>query len=115
MRVFGLERVPAAFPHHGDEDGGYAVLLTDPRTGLLTALHHHEAHDGSTFDEGRTGLDHLSWGVSARAGLDVWADWLDELGGEHSGVIDKAGALPYSVVVLRDPDRIQLELIHLPG
>jgi hypothetical protein len=32
-----------------------------------------------------------------------------------SGVIDTTDPIPYSVVVFRDPDNIQLELIHLPG
>ena len=37
-RVFGLQRLPRTAPHHGDETGGYAVLLLDPRTGLLIGL-----------------------------------------------------------------------------
>jgi glyoxylase I family protein len=114
-RVFGMQRLPVTFPHHGDEQGGFAVLLLDPRTGLLIGLHHHEAHAKGDFDERRTGLDHLAWGVSAREDLDTWAAWLDELGVAHSGVIDKTEPMPYSVVVFRDPDGIQLELIHSPG
>ncbi len=39
-------------------------------------------------------------------------DWLDELGIEHSGVIDTNTPMPYSVVVFRDPDNIQLELFY---
>jgi hypothetical protein len=31
------------------------------------------------------------------------------------GVIDTSDPAPYSVVVFRDPDNIQLELIHQPG
>jgi glyoxylase I family protein len=45
----------------------------------------------------------------------AWATWLDELGVEHSGVIDTDKPVPYSVVVFRDPDNIQLELIHQPS
>ncbi|HEX6858555.1 MAG TPA: VOC family protein [Streptosporangiaceae bacterium] len=26
-RVFGMSRVPVTFPHYGDEQGGYAVLI----------------------------------------------------------------------------------------
>jgi hypothetical protein len=51
--------------------------------------------------------------VVGRADLDVWASRLDELGIEHSGVIDTDGPLPYSVVDFRDPDNIQLELFHM--
>jgi catechol 2,3-dioxygenase-like lactoylglutathione lyase family enzyme len=114
-RVFGLERLPATFPHHADEEGGYAVLLADPRTGLFIGLHAHRAHIDGAFDERRTGLDHLAWGVAEHGDLATWTGWLDELGIEHSGVIDKGEPIPYSTVVFRDPDNIQLELIHLPA
>jgi glyoxylase I family protein len=33
----------------------------------------------------------------------------------HSGVNDKTEPMPYSVVVFRDPDGIQLELMYAPG
>jgi catechol 2,3-dioxygenase-like lactoylglutathione lyase family enzyme len=63
----------------------------------------------------RTGLDHISFGVADRAALDAWARWLDELAIEHSGVIDTDKPVPYSVVVFRDPDNIQLELFCPAG
>lgn len=112
--VFGMERVPTTAPHHGDEDGGYAVLLTEPRTGLLIGLHHHRDLVPGAFDERRVGLDHIAFGVSSHSDLEAWCVWLDRLGVAHSGVIDKSGARPYSVVVFRDPDNIQLELFHRP-
>ena len=112
-RVFGMDRVPISFPHHGAEEGGYAVLLMDPRSGMAIGLHHHNANPGQVFHESRTGLDHISFGVAERADLDVWASWLDELGIKHSGVIDTNHPVSYSVVVFRDPDNIQLELIHM--
>ena len=74
---------------------------------------HHEANPGQPFDESRTGLDPISFGVADRAGLDAWASWLDHLGIEHSGVIDTDKPMPYSVLVFRDPDNIQLELFHM--
>ena len=37
------------------------------------------------------------------------------LGVSHSGVTDSADAIPYSALVFRDPDNIQLEFVHLPG
>jgi catechol 2,3-dioxygenase-like lactoylglutathione lyase family enzyme len=112
-RVFGMNRVPVTFPHYGAEEGGYAVLLMDPRSGIMIGLHHHEANPGEAFHESRTGLDHISFGVADRAGLDAWARWLDELGIGHSGVIDTDKPIPYSVLVFRDPDNIQLELFHM--
>lgn len=33
----------------------------------------------------------------------------------HSGVVDATDPVPYSVVVLRDPDHIQLELMYMGG
>ena len=91
------------------------MLLLDPRSGIAIGLHHHESNPGQAFDESRTGLDHISFGVSDHASLDAWASWLDELGIEHSGVIDTDKPMPYSVVVFRDPDNIQLEVFHMAG
>ncbi len=113
-RVLGIQPIPVPFPHWGDEKGGHAVVLMNPENGLIIGLHHHEANDGEPFQEARTGLDHLALGVGQRADLDVWAAWLDELGIDHSGVIDATEPIPYSVVVFRDPDNIQLELAYMP-
>jgi glyoxylase I family protein len=112
-RVFRMNRVPVPFPHYGAEDSGYAVLLMDPRSGAAIGLHHHDANPGQPFHESRTGLDHISFGVAGRADLTEWAAWLDQLGIEHSGVIDTDSPIPYSVVVFRDPDNIQLELFYM--
>ena len=32
QRVLGLERIPPRFPHFGNEETGYAVVLADPAT-----------------------------------------------------------------------------------
>ena len=58
-RVFGMTRVPVPFPHYGDENGGYAVLMVDPRSGVAVGLHHHNANPGRAFDESCTGLDQI--------------------------------------------------------
>ncbi|MEJ2871799.1 VOC family protein [Actinomycetospora sp. OC33-EN08] len=112
-RVLGLQRVPVPFPHHGDEDGGHAVLLMDPGVGIAIGLHHHRAGSGDRADERRTGLDHVAFGVPARTDLDAWAHRLDDLGVAHSGVIDETNPIPYSTVVFRDPDNIQLEFVFV--
>ena len=112
-RVFGMGRVPMSFPHHGAEEGGYAVLLMDPRSGIAIGLHHHNANPGKNFHESQTGLDHISFGVAERADLDTWVSWLDNLGIKNSGVTDTDNPVSYSVVVFRDPDNIQLELFHM--
>jgi glyoxylase I family protein len=115
QRVFGMQRVPVTFPHHKDEQNGHAVLLMDPGTGVAIGLHHHEANEGEPFAEQRTGLDHIAFGVAQRSDLDAWVAWLGELGVANSGVNDLSEPMPYSTVVFRDPDNIQLELIHMPG
>ncbi len=73
------------------------------------------ATPGQSFDESRTGLDHVSFAVAGRADLDAWARWRDGLGVANSGVVDTGDPMPYSVVVFRDPDNIQLELFYMAG
>jgi glyoxylase I family protein len=113
IRVLGMNRVPVTFPHHLDEDGGYAVVLVQPEFGVMIGLHHHEAHPAGDFDECRTGLDHIAFGVAERADLLAWTAWLDEQGVSHSGVQEVQSPMPFATVVFRDPDNIQLELIHM--
>jgi hypothetical protein len=105
-------RLPMTFAHHDREETGYAVLLMDPVSGLVIGLHHHEANAGETFDEGRTGLDHIGFKVSTRESLDQWVEKLDGLGVEHSGVRADTEPVPFSTLVFRDPANNQLELIH---
>jgi glyoxylase I family protein len=111
QRVFGMARVPVTFPHYEREDTGYAVLLVEPRSGFAIGLHVNTANAGEAFDECRTGLDHVSFGVASRDELAAWAARLDELGIEHTGVRDEQAPFSYATVVFRDPDNIQLELI----
>jgi hypothetical protein len=92
-----------------------AVVLMEPRSGIAVGLHHHDDNPGQPFDESCTGLDHMSFGVAGRADLDAWVSWLDSIGVENSGVIDTGDPVPYPVVVFRDLDNIQLELIYMPG
>jgi glyoxylase I family protein len=108
-----MNRVPVTFPHHLDEDGGFAVVLVQPQSGVMIGLHHHEGHAAGGFDERRTGLDHIAFGVAERADLDAWTAWLDEQGIEHSGVQDVKSPMPFATVVFRDPDNIQLELFYM--
>jgi glyoxylase I family protein len=111
-KVFSMVRVPFTLAHHDREETGYAVLLMDPVSGLVIGLHHHEANGGEPFDEARTGLDHIGFTVPTRAGLDEWVAKLDALGVEHSGIRDLTDPVPFSTLVFRDPDNIQLELVH---
>ena len=114
-RVFGLRRLPAPIPHHGNASPGFALLLLEPSAGWAIGLHHHERHVGGLADEARTGMDHVGLAVPQRRDLDEWAARLEGLDISHSGVNDMSEPLPYSTLVFRDPDNVQLELIHLPG
>ena len=109
-QVFSMMRLPITFAHHDREDTGYAVLLVDPASGLLIGLHHNEANEGEAFDEARTGLDHVGFRVATRESLDAWVTKLDGLGVAHSGIRDITEPTPFSTLVFRDPDNIQLEL-----
>jgi catechol 2,3-dioxygenase-like lactoylglutathione lyase family enzyme len=110
QKVFGLQRVPVTFPHYEREETGYAVLLIDQRSGLAFGLHKNTGNQGESFDECRTGLDHFGFNVSDRAELDRWADHLSAVGVEHSGIREVKEPVPFSTLVFRDPDNIQLEL-----
>lgn len=113
QRVLRVEPVGITVPHYGREETGYSVLLADPRSGLIFGLHYNAGNDGDPFDEARTGLDHVSFGVGDRAALQGWAAWFDELGVAHTGIVDETEPLVYSTIVFRDPDNIQLELIAM--
>ncbi|QNJ93213.1 VOC family protein [Mycolicibacterium fluoranthenivorans] len=113
QRVFRTQRLDITIPHYGREETGYSVLLPEPRSGLIFGLHTNTGNRGEPFDEARTGLDHVSFGVSGRAALEAWVAWLDELGVEHTGIVDEVDPIRYSTVVFRDPDNIQLELIAM--
>jgi catechol 2,3-dioxygenase-like lactoylglutathione lyase family enzyme len=93
------------------QDGHEFVLIFSPP--LMIGLHaHSRTRDADAFDETRVGLDHISFQVPDRAGLDAWAAQLDELGIAHSPITDA----PYgTVLVFRDPDNIQLEFFVLPS
>ena len=116
QRLLELQRLPAPFPDYGGgEESGYSIVLIGPDAGISIGLHHHDGNDGRPFDERRTGLDHIGMAVPDRADLDAWAARLDSLGVPHSGVNDTDHPIPYSALVFRDPDNIQLEFFHLPS
>jgi catechol 2,3-dioxygenase-like lactoylglutathione lyase family enzyme len=101
--LFGLVRIM-------DEAhaGGRAIVLMHPETSLFMGLHAHDANGGERFAETRTGLDHLSFGVPSRDVLVAWRERLVTHTIEHSPIRDVSYG---SVLVFRDPDNIQLELI----
>ncbi len=92
------------------DGSGYAVVLGQPDWSMCVGLHTHNTNGGETFAEQRTGLDHVSFRVANHAELEAWECRFRELDVPHSPVNDQDG---YSVVVFRDPDNIQLELVSL--
>jgi glyoxylase I family protein len=95
-----------------EDDGHVMVLLQHPPSRLTVCLGTHPRSPRDLFDERRTGLDHLSFLVADRAGLEAWQAHLHALGVEHTPIQDVQYG---SVLVFRDPDNIQLELFARPG
>ena len=87
-----------------------------PPPGLQIRLGLTEDRQGSqgVFDETRIGLDHLAFAVADRDELDRWATRLATLSVVHSPIAPANSIPGASVLVLRDPDNIQLELVVDP-
>ena len=120
LTVTDLERSVAWYQHvlglhhvmPTERPGIRGAILAHPDSGLVVSLAQHETGQGGTFDELRPGLDHLSFAVADRDALEAWERHLAERGVTYSPIND----VPYgSVLVLRDPDHIQLELFVLAG
>ncbi|MGW0452824.1 VOC family protein [Gordonia sputi] len=96
-----------------DEESGefhHAVFALDG--GTLFGLHTHTGSAASgSFDEHRTGLDHVAFAVRGEE-LDDWLVRLDELGVAHS---DIKHAHYGSGISFRDPDNIALEFFAPPA
>jgi glyoxylase I family protein len=107
-RVLGLSRAFVE-PHNGGT--GVAVVLHRPGSPLFLGLDKHEANQRERFEESRTGLDHVAFHVAERSELDAWVEHFDRHGVRHSGIAEFSEPFPFAVLVFRDPDNIQLELI----
>jgi catechol 2,3-dioxygenase-like lactoylglutathione lyase family enzyme len=108
-RVLGVKRL-GDFPEFATPGVAARVeQVMHMPTGLTFGLIQHEHGEDGDFSELRVGLDHLALAVDSREELEAWTGHLDECGVPHSGISD----MPYgSVVVFRDPDNIQLELMY---
>jgi glyoxylase I family protein len=105
-RVFGLEVLARA-----DVEDRKVVML--PVGNLILGLVQHPTPSDEPFDERRTGLDHVGFRVAAPEDVDAWAARFDELGVARSEVKD--GVMEGSrLVVVRDPDEIQVECYYAP-
>jgi glyoxylase I family protein len=90
----------------GDEDTVRYRVLAHPPSGVIIGLRQYTAGSGDSFDELRTGLDHLAFGVTA---VDELAVWESELARRGIPFTPAAETPIGTVVVFRDPDDVQLE------
>ncbi|MEL6892979.1 MAG: VOC family protein [Actinomycetota bacterium] len=102
--LFGLTRI---LDGRNDDHHFASRYLLHPESLLIVGLVQHDGTADARFDERRVGLDHLSLNVADEAALTAWAARLADEGIEHSPVVE--GEM-WDVLVLRDPDGIQLEL-----
>jgi glyoxylase I family protein len=95
-----------------EHDGGRAVVLVQPETHAFIGLHAHRTTPDAAFAETTVGLDHVAFGVPDRAALQTWQQRLAERAVPHSEIKDRGYG---SVLTLRDPDNIQIELYAPPS
>ena len=81
-------------------------IVADPASGIVLGLRQYSAGSGDSFDEYRTGMDHLAFGVESADDLAAWEAKLAAMGATYT----PAAETPIgTVVAFRDPDDIQLE------
>ena len=83
------------------------IHLVHPLAKISIALAEHPENDGALFSEFRCGLDHLSFEVPDRPALEAWARHISAVLQPAPRIVDVQGV---AVLVLRDPDNIQIEL-----
>ena len=89
----------------GDGDVRFR-LMAHPESGWMLGVRQYKDRTADSFDEFRTGLDHLAFHVASAAELQEWEKELSVRGITYT----PAAETPIgSVVVFRDPDNIQLE------
>jgi catechol 2,3-dioxygenase-like lactoylglutathione lyase family enzyme len=89
--------------------GLHGWTMVHPSGLAVTPVTHEQGEIGS-FDERRVGLDHVAFHIGDLAVLEAWAKHVDEFGVAHSGIQDHDGGRGGPLIVLRDPDNIQIEL-----
>jgi len=113
VRVLGFRR---AGDYVSPDGSRRKVFLDHERLGVRLGLCEHARSSGGSFDETRPGLDHLAFAVES---VDELGDWERRL---RAAKVTHTPASPANtidgarVIVFRDPDNIQLELIsvHTP-
>jgi glyoxylase I family protein len=112
VAVLGFDRIGA----YTSPDGELRkVFLRHEGLAARIGLTEHVHAAGARFDEARTGLDHLAFGVGSRAELDRWAEGFVAANVVHSEIAASNSIPGAAVLVFRDPDNIQLELFFDPS
>jgi glyoxylase I family protein len=105
-QVFGLRRLGRM------RDRGHDVMaLEHHETRTYIILHSYGASAHGGFDPTRVGLHHAAFGVAGRSELEGWVRHLNSVGADHSDIVESQWG---PVVLVRDPDGIQLELFARP-
>ncbi|MFC4005460.1 VOC family protein [Prauserella oleivorans] len=105
VRVLGFE---VAARSEDVEFGLRRVELHAPGDGFSVVLVEHAYAERPPFNERHTGLDHVAFAVASCAELGRWERKLADHGVGYNAVERPPGR---TVVVFRDPDGIQLEIL----
>jgi glyoxylase I family protein len=105
--VLGFERIGEL---GGPDAERQKIFLRHAGVSARLGLVQHRRSSKRPFDETECGLDHLAFAVSSRDDLEEWALRLERLGVPFSPIADSLSIPGAAVLVLRDPDNVQLEL-----
>ncbi|HWD04672.1 MAG TPA: VOC family protein [Amycolatopsis sp.] len=105
-RVLDLEE---SHRREDPETGVAKVVLKSAGDSFAVVLVQHPDTERGAFDERRTGLDHVAFSVASKAELSEWEQRLDDFGVSYRPATSRTfeGS---SVLIIRDPDGIQLEI-----
>lgn len=106
LKLLGARRL---LEGRSDDHHVTSRYVVHPESMLIIGLVQHDEPATASFDEHHIGLDHLSLNVASREELDAWKARLDDLGISHSDIAEQE---MWDVLVLRDPDNIQLEFFY---
>jgi len=106
--VLGFRRIG---DYNSPDGSRRKVFLAHDRLGARLGLCEHARSDGSRFDETRVGLDHLAFGVDTIDELASLERRLQECHVTFTPVTPANTIEGAYVLVFRDPDNIQLELV----
>jgi glyoxylase I family protein len=109
--ILGFERVGEYALPDGTRQ---KVFLRHPELAIRLGLTLHTSGPNERFDETRVGLDHLSLRVDSEIELAEWQAHLDRHHVPYTPATPANSIPGAQVVVFRDPDNIQLELIFDP-